>query len=98
VRESAEILAHDLVAYDYAIADDHLTILMVSLGLKRAEGSTWGELREQVHAFDPVRRVSQIAQIPKAEFEDYISFFERRQNLALALIEILSVLNKSRRE
>jgi hypothetical protein len=95
MRESAKILAYDLAAFDPAIADDHLTILMVALDLERRKGANWVELREQVESFDPVRRVSQIAHIPKQEFEDYISFFERRRDLALALIDSLSEVEES---
>jgi hypothetical protein len=96
--QSAQILAHDLVAYDYAIADDHLTILMVSLELERTEDASWGELRQQIEPFDPVRRVSQIEHIPKAEFEDYISFFERRRDLALALVDVFTAIDEARAE
>ena len=97
MREAAEHLARGLVEYDYAIADDHLTILMVALELDRAESAGWAELREQVTAFDPIRRVSEIAQIPKPEYEDYISFFERRRDLALALIDLFEAKDEARR-
>jgi hypothetical protein len=98
MRESARILAYDLAAFDPAIANDLLTILLVALDLDRPKHANWDELREQVESFDSVRRVSQIAHIPKQEFEDYIAFFERRRDLALALIDSLSAVEEMGRD
>jgi hypothetical protein len=98
VRESARILAYDLVAFDPAIADHHLTILLVALDIDRPKHADWDKLREQVESFDSVRRVGQIAHIPKREYEDYIAFFERRRDLALALIDLLSAIEEMGRD
>jgi hypothetical protein len=98
MRESARILAYDLVAFDPAIADDHLAILLVALDIDRPKDANWDKLRQQVESFDSVRRVSQIAHIPKREYEDYIAFFERRRDLALGLIDSLSAVENTGRD